>query len=268
MKLELQTLHAEFNSFKQLIMSKLDDMSSEQSSIGDKKMRKSTSKKDLRPVGKTVSEINRFRSVAFVNNGSEVEEDIETDESSDSDDEISMNRDSDHQPHKTIVFSTSMTRDIDQVEFNKCFVKGHARFQKFHGGRARHMKEYVQTHMREEKPDTVIIHAGGNDLRTMRNNPTPPMQVANEIIDIGLACKKNGASRVIISGVITRKPKFLQDRCRDVNEVLASLCEISKFTYIDNKDITLDYLLKDGVHLNDEGSVLLAQNYLNCLNKL
>ena len=38
-------------------------------------------------------------------------------------------------------------------------------------------------------------------------------------------------------------------------------------SHIDNNDITLDYLLNDGVHLNDEGSVILAQNYLHYLNK-
>ena len=161
-----------------------------------------------------------------------------------------------------------MTRDIDYAELNKYYVKGHARFQKWHGGRARHIKQYVPTHMLEEKPDTVLMHAGGNDLCTTRNNPTPILDVANDIIDIGLACKKHGASRIVISGVITRKPKFLQERCEELNELLVSMCKIYNFTYIDNSNIGVDDLLSDGVHLNQEGTDVLANNYLKCLNKL
>ena len=215
---------------------------------------------------KVFSNSNRFGSIRFSNNnGAEEEDEVDTTDSSDNDDTPVNVAENDY--HKTIVFSTSMTRDIDYVKFNKCYRNGHARFQKFHGGRARHMKEYVQTHMLEEKPDTVIIHAGGNDLRTTRNNPTPALRVANDIIDIGLACKKNGASRVIISGVITRKPQFLQERCIEVNELLVSQCRLYNFTYIDNSDINLDCLQRDGVHLNEEGTDLLANNYLDCLKQ-
>ena len=130
------------------------------------------------------------------------------------------------------------------------------------------MKNYVTTHMLEEKPDTVIIQAGGNDLRTTRNNPTPAVTVANDVIDIGLACKKKGASRVCISGIPIRKAKFLQERSRDINETLESLCRLYKFTFIDNAGIDLECLHKDGVHLNKEGTKLLANNYLDCLHDL
>ena len=214
----------------------------------------------------TLSDINRFRSVRFVNNSTQ---EVDEEDSSSSEDELTPGDDIQHdrQHRKTLVFSTSMTRDIDYVEFNKCYENGHARFQKWHGGRANHIKEYVVSHMKEEKPDTVIIHAGGNDLRTTRNNPTSTSSVANNIIDIGSACKKHGAARVVISGVITRKPKFLQERCKEVNELLESMCKLYNFTYIDNSGIGLDYLRSDGVHLNEEGTVLLANNYLKCLRK-
>jgi hypothetical protein len=234
----------------------------EETQRSKKKKKKSTHHESRR-----LQDINRFHDIRYVNNNPETEDEEDTVCSSSSDDEYHRSQPP-PQHQKTIIFSTSITRDIDYVRFNECYESGHARFQKWHGGRAKHMKHYVTTHMLEEKPDTVVIQAGGNDLRTTRNNPTPALRVANDIMDIGLACKKKGASRVCISGVPIRKAKFLQERAKEVNELLVSLCQVNNFTYIDNSEIDLECLHKDGVHLNHEGTKLLANNYLDCLNSL
>jgi hypothetical protein len=252
---EIEALHTDLVDFKRFVCSKLE-IDEQKSKKKDKRSNQHTKMKPLPRLG----------SVRFINNGPEMEDESDTASSSSDDEDRPRQPPPQHQ--KTIIFSTSITRDIDNVRFNECYQNGHARFQKWHGGRAKHMKHYVTTHMLEEKPDTVVIQAGGNDLRTMRNNPTPALQVAHDIIDIGLACKKKGASRVCISGVPIRKAKFLQERARDVNEVLVSQCRLYNFTYIDNADITLEYLHNDGVHLNHEGTKILANNYLDCLNSL
>ena len=54
-----------------------------------------------------------------------------------------------------------MTKQIGVERFNNCFNSGTARFQRFHGGKARHFKDYLPTHLNEEKPDTVILQVGG-----------------------------------------------------------------------------------------------------------
>ena len=73
-------------------------------------------------------------------------------------------KDAEKAAEKTSIFSTSITRDIDQRDFNRKYKGSHAFFHKFHGGKARHMKGYVHVHMDEDKPDNVVILAGGNDL--------------------------------------------------------------------------------------------------------
>ena len=123
--------------------------------------------------------------------------------------------------------------------------------------------------MKEEKPDTVVFHGGGNDLPTSRSNPVPVLTIANDIIEAGLVCRKYGATNILISGVIARKQKYLQERCRDLNELLVSLCYIHNFKYIDNDNILVDeHLDKDGVHLNEEGSTVFANNLLDNLKCL
>ena len=82
-----------------------------------------------------------------------------------------------------------------------------------------------------------------------------------------LTRKQYGVQNVIISSVLPRNKWFLQERARDLNKFLSELCKVHGFIFIDNFNILVDqHLYSDGVHLNDEGSIVLANNYLECLN--
>ena len=59
---------------------------------------------------------------------------------------------------------------------------------------------------------------------------------------------------------------MITKRCKELNHILKGLCGLYNFTFIDNSDILSKCLLRDGVHLNEEGSVKLACNFLDHLN--
>ena len=42
---------------------------------------------------------------------------------------------------------------------------------------------------------------------------------------------------------------------------------LHNFYFIDNTNISLEHLASDGVHLNDEGTIRLANNFLDVLNE-
>ncbi len=45
------------------------------------------------------------------------------------------------------------------------------------------------------------------------------------------------------------------------------MCKLLNFIFIENGNIVLkEHILRDGVHLNDSGSDLLANNFLDNLN--
>ena len=159
-----------------------------------------------------------------------------------------------------------MTKTINEHRFNRAYDHGTARFQKFHGGKARHIKDYVPTHLNEDEPDTVIIQVGGNDLPTRRDKPTPVVNIANDIIKTGLICRSKNVRNVLIGGVIVRKAQYMKERCKELNNALRGLCKIHNFTFIDNTKISVDHLY-DGVHLNEDGTQILADNYLCALEK-
>ena len=74
--------------------------------------------------------------------------------------------------------------------------------------------------------------------------------------------------KVFIGGVPVRRYQYTWGRCRDVNGKLKELCRRNDFVFIDNSNITHnEHLEFDGVHLNEAGDRILANNYLDSLRK-
>ena len=131
----------------------------------------------------------------------------------------------------------------------------------------------METHLYDERPDSVIILAGGNDLPTRRRNPTSLAVIANHIIDIALMCKKYNVSNICVSSVLPREDFYQQLLRKELNDILKSLCECYDFIFIDNdcgedRIILSQHLDRDGVHLNPMGSELLAHRFGSVLNSI
>ena len=71
----------------------------------------------------------------------------------------------------------------------------------------------------------------------------------------------------------TKKPFYIKDgvtldrKRNNVNHALKDKCIFNNFIFVDNKDICLEDITDfDKVHLNESGSVKLANNVLDALN--
>ena len=180
--------------------------------------------------------------------------------------------------NKAVIFSTSMTRGISAETFNrKHYSQGKAIFHRFHGGKARHIRHQVETHLHEERPDAAIILAGGNDLPTNRHKPTSIATIANQVMDIALMCKKYEVSHICVSSVLPRREGYMggnmELRRNELNDVLKSLCGLYDFIFIDHDNgsvkISLsEHIERDGVHLNAVGSEVLAYSFGSVLNAI
>ena len=170
---------------------------------------------------------------------------------------------------KTFVVSSSITKGINPYGFNKGYSKGEAMFQRFHGGKVRHIKNYLPTHLDDEHPDNVIIVAGGNDISSLLNGKLSSVDtVVDDIIECGNICKNHGVKRVYVSSILPRQSFFYQIQRKKVNDVLRRRCRACGFIFIENDNIIMkDHVTSDGVHLNVSGSRLLCRNILQCLNK-
>ena len=112
--------------------------------------------------------------------------------------------------------------------------------------------------------DEVIVHIGGNDLQDMYA-PELITRSAVNIIETAQICKERGAKTILIGGVTERKYDYSQERCKELNKELRELCRHNGFVFIDNSNIRPMDHLSDRVHLNDRGTAILADNYLNSL---
>ena len=114
--------------------------------------------------------------------------------------------------------------------------------------------------------DSAVVHVGGNDLQDLYY-PESFSKLADEIMEIGSTCREKGADTVFIAGVTVRKWDYTWERCRQLNRKLKELCQRNNFIFIDNSNINYVDHLVDEVHLNDDGSKILANNYLGCMHK-
>ena len=161
---------------------------------------------------------------------------------------------------KVSVFSTSITKGIDLEEFNAKYVGKSAKIHRFHGKKARHLKHYIPVHMDEDKADTCVIIAGGNDL----SDKTPILKIANELMEAALTCKRHGAQNIVISSVLPRST--CEQKRVELNKILMDLCDIHNFVFMDNWNMSLQHVSYDGVHLNRRGDKQLLFNLLWYLN--
>ena len=151
-------------------------------------------------------------------------------------------------------FNNQLDPDFDSVVINK--------YPAAHANQIHHYSDYT---LDNEKPDTIIVMAGTNDVSYDSSNgkQADPENIACRIIDIGRNAKENGVSRVFINGLIKRKGTFHNNIINRVNLYLRNKCCGENFYFIDNSDIQISDLC-DGLHLNDEGNTKFMRNLLMC----
>ena len=114
-------------------------------------------------------------------------------------------------------------------------------------------------HLEDEHPTSVIFVAGGNDLPN-KDIPTNEIKkVADCLVEGGKLCKTQyGVKEVYISSIMPRSHSDFQGNRHRLNVLLKELCWENNFTFIDNDNIVLrPHVHYDGVHLNEEGSLIL-----------
>ena len=116
--------------------------------------------------------------------------------------------------------------------------------------------------LKEDKPDSVLIHISINDTNNHKLYAVSPEKLASDIIEIGRACKSFNMKDVFISSVLCWNEAILYNQINRTNELLNKLCKENGFIYISNSNITPSHVSKDGIHLNDIGTFKLGDNFV------
>ena len=269
---EIAKLYEKFEELKSDITNKLLSFTAQPSNSNPSQ---ANMKKNKRKKKKKKKPEEDVEDMVEINSGNETESDVSTTEPDNMQPRMILRPghltyseavSNEKKSQKTVVLSTSITRDISEQRFNECFSDGTAEFVRIRGGKAKKIKDDAKKNIHHGYFDSAIVHIGGNDLQDLYY-PESFQKLAKEVIETGLICREKGAGTVFIAGITVRKWDYTWERCRLLNRLLRDLCQQNQFVFIDNSNINYVDHLSDGVHLNDVGTKILANNYLGCMYK-
>ena len=141
------------------------------------------------------------------------------------------------------------------------------KIHKFPAATAEQIADYTPSNVRRNKPDGLLIHAGTNSLGVKDGEGEvlwTDEEIAEQIADIGLRARQDGVRKIFISSLISRRGRFFNDRISNINSILHEICHQNDFIFISNCNINFSHL-EDSLHLTDEGSSVLNENFLQAL---
>ena len=105
---------------------------------------------------------------------------------------------------------------------------------------------------------SMILLAGTNNITKKKNQKA--IDIFHEILEIVQKCRNKGVRNVYVSGLICR-PQY-QSMINEINELLQFNTGLHNYEYISNSNIGKFHLWSDNVHLNRNGTISLANNFL------
>ena len=164
---------------------------------------------------------------------------------------------------KTFIVGTSMVKCIRMKHVNSQLRNSYAKLRLFAGATLKHLRYYIISSLIDETPNRIILHGGCNDVN---NKSSAPEKIADEIADMAILCRDYGVNDVFLSAMICRRSKFLNGKVKPVNFLLKQICEENGYFFIDNSNIEIRDLWKDGIHLLESGKTKAAENFMYFLN--
>ena len=125
---------------------------------------------------------------------------------------------------------------------------------------------YRVTTLVDETPQAVVIHIGSNDITESKIKQINVDDLAQEIIDIGLKCRSDRVRNIAISSILVRSSFRLNQIILKINNILKALCATNGFNFICNDKIGREIVWKDVLHLTNDGTAMLADNFTKYVN--
>ena len=116
------------------------------------------------------------------------------------------------------------------------------------------------------KHQTVVIHIGSNDITEGKIKQINLEDLTQKIIDTGLKCRSYGVCNIARSSILVRSSIRLNQVISNVSNILKVLCATNGVNFICNDEIGREMVWKDGLHLTNDGTAMLDDNFTKYLN--
>ena len=162
-----------------------------------------------------------------------------------------------NQEHCIEIFGDSLIKDVKGHKMNEATGRAEKIYVKsFSGATTDDMNSHVIPTMKRD-PEKVTLYCGTNDIRSQAT----PEIIAKETMElaVSLSTKEN---TVFVSGIVPRGDNW-NNKASEINKHLQSACSSRNMPFIDNSNISTEYHLnRSRLHLNPEGTCILANNFL------
>ena len=173
-----------------------------------------------------------------------------------------------HQRRKAVVIGDSHLNQINMSRFKNNNVGHTVYFKCFSGSNTKQLNYYANRTLVDEQPNTVVVHIGSNDINKFNYSKVDVEDLGERIIDIGKKYKSYCVSNIAISSILVRKNHEVNEVIKKLNNLLRTLCLEQGFTFIFNSAISRAMLWHDGLHLTNEGTKILSNNFLQYLKNV
>ena len=168
---------------------------------------------------------------------------------------------------KICVVGDSHLNRIKRNIFQKSVNGGKRYFNVFRGAKSKRLNHYVLPTLHGDHSDVVLLHTGSNDINNQTKDRVNIEKLTWDIINIGKCCIDLDMKEVVISSILPKRNIALTRLTRQVNDSLREQCVLNGFGFISNDNISRTHLWKDGIHLEDLGTNILAGNFVDFLNR-
>ena len=101
----------------------------------------------------------------------------------------------------------------------------------FDGAKIEHIKHCVMPFLKEQKPDIIVIHEGGNDINCKIKGNVNVNELADNIINLAVICRDFGVPDIAISEVLPKKSITVTAIIRKINDRVKELFKNQKFHF-------------------------------------
>ena len=124
---------------------------------------------------------------------------------------------------------------------------------------------YILPTLHEDHSDVSLLHIVSNDINNQRKDRINTEKLKGDIINTVKSYVNFGVKKVLISSILPNKNIALTRLMQRMNNSLREQCILNRFGFISNDNISRTHLWKDGIHLEDLGTNILAGNFVDFL---
>ena len=159
----------------------------------------------------------------------------------------------------------SNSKGIRMYEFNSLLRNRKEQMLNFPESSSEQMSHYIDIHLEDKSFDTVILHAGVNDLLNDNSQPNVDILISN-IHKIMEKCKQVELRNIFVSGLAYTARVSLPIVER-IHNVISNYCRENASFHNYNRNVRGFCLHKHGIHLLESRNKILANNFFVYLIK-